>query len=207
MLDLCRQRTLEFCKRLAANDIPIALITDQSSIAYLAGFWGYLSVEFGRPTCLVLRPDQEPVVVTPLMESEMVGRMTWIKQIRSWTDAGATRWEPVLRQELGAAAPVIGIETGTIPAIVKSWLSETYPRAKVVDASKVLGEMRMIKAPEEIEIMRKAGQIAGAMMAAAHGALKEGAPEYEAALAVINAGTRKAAGFLTHRAGRPSSRR
>ena len=48
MLDLCRQRTLEFCKRLAANNIPIALITDQSSIAYLAGFWGYLSVEFGR---------------------------------------------------------------------------------------------------------------------------------------------------------------
>jgi Xaa-Pro dipeptidase len=197
MLDLCRQRTLEFCKRLAANDIPIALITDQSSIAYLAGFWGYLSVEFGRPTCLVLRPDQEPVVATPLMESEMVGRMTWIKQIRSWTDAGATRWEPVLRQELGAAAPVIGIETGTIPAIVKSWLGETYPRAQFVDAAKVLGGMRMIKAPEEIDIMRKAGEIAGAMMAAAHGALKEGAPEYEAALAVINAGTRKAAGFLT----------
>jgi Xaa-Pro aminopeptidase len=154
-------------------------------------------VEFGRPTCLVLRPDQEPVVVTPLMESEMVGKMTWIKQIRTWTDAGATRWEPVLRQELGAAAPVIGIETGTIPAIVRSWLGETYPNAKVVDASKVLGGMRMIKAPEEIDIMRKAGQIAAAMMAAAHGALKEGAPEYEAALAVINAGTRKAAGFLT----------
>ena len=34
-------------------------------------------------------------------------------------------------------------------------------------------------------------------MAAAAGALKEGAPEYEAALAVIDAGTRKAAGFLT----------
>ena len=57
----------------------------------------------------------------------------------------------------------------------------------------------MIKSPEEIEIMRKAGEIASAMMAAAHGALKEGAPEYEAALAVINAGTRKAAGFLTAR--------
>jgi Xaa-Pro aminopeptidase len=37
------------------------------------------------------------------------------------------------------------------------------------------------------------------MMAAAEGALAEGAPEYEAALAVINAGTRKAAGFLTDR--------
>lgn len=34
-------------------------------------------------------------------------------------------------------------------------------------------------------------------MAAAHGALREGAQEWECALAVIEAGTRKAAGFLT----------
>ena len=74
MLDLCRQRTHEFCDRLKANKIPLAVITDQSSIAYLAGFWGYLSVEFGRPTFLIVRPDEEPVVVTPLMETEMVGR-------------------------------------------------------------------------------------------------------------------------------------
>lgn len=50
-----------------------------------------------------------------------------------------------------------------------------------------------------VDIMRKAGAIAAAMMGAAQGALKEDAPEYEAALAVINAGTRKAAGFLTER--------
>ena len=70
MLELCRQRTLEFCKQLKANDISIALITDESSIAYLAGFWGYLSIEFGRPTCLIIRPDEDPVIVTPLMEVE-----------------------------------------------------------------------------------------------------------------------------------------
>ena len=63
----------------------------------------------------------------------------------------------------------------------------------------VLGAMRMIKSAEEIAIMRQAGQVAGAMMKAAHGALDEGVPEYEAALAAIGAGTRKAAGFLTAR--------
>jgi len=45
--------------------------------------------------------------------------------------------------------------------------------------------------------MKQAGEIAGAMMQAAEGALGEGRPEDEAALAVIDAGTRKAAGFLT----------
>ncbi len=55
----------------------------------------------------------------------------------------------------------------------------------------------MIKSTEEIQVMKQAGLIAADMMQAAEGALAEGAPEYEAALAVINAGTRSAASFLT----------
>ena len=177
MLDLCRQRTLEFCEQLKANDISIALITDESSIAYLAGFWGYLSIEFGRPTCLIIRPDEDPVIVTPLMEMEMVGKMTWINRIRTWTDSGLGRWEAVLLDEIGPVAPVIGIESASVPAIVRSWLSENFPGAQFTDVGKILGPIRMIKSPEEIGIMRKAGEIASAMMAAAHGALKEGAPD------------------------------
>jgi Xaa-Pro dipeptidase len=46
-------------------------------------------------------------------------------------------------------------------------------------------------------VMKEAGQIAGAMMAAAHGSLRIGVAEYESALAVIKAGSRKAATFLT----------
>ena len=55
----------------------------------------------------------------------------------------------------------------------------------------------MIKSPLEIEVRKQAGEIAGVMMAAAHGSLRVGAHEYESALAVIDAGTRKADGFLT----------
>ena len=73
------------------------------------------------------------------------------------------------------------------------------PDRKLEDISVLMGEMRMIKSPEEIEVMKQAGEIAAAMMQAAENALGEGRPEYEAALAVIDAGTRKAAGFLTHK--------
>lgn len=55
----------------------------------------------------------------------------------------------------------------------------------------------MIKSPLEIEVMKQAGEIAGAMMATAHESLRVGVHEYESALAVIDAGTRKAADFLT----------
>jgi Xaa-Pro dipeptidase len=199
MLDQARSRTAEFQRRLKDAGTDIALITDESSIAYLAGFWGYLSVEFGRPTFLVIRPDEAPVVITPSMESEMVSAMTWVEDVMTWEDSGPQRWENVLTQAIGGDLKTIGIEAAALPAIVRNWFQDQMPGTGLTDISGLLGAMRMVKSPEEINVMRQAGEIAGAMMAAAEGALAEGAPEYEAALAVINAGTRKAAGFLTAR--------
>ena len=60
----------------------------------------------------------------------------------------------------------------------------------------LLGKMRMIKSPEEIGVMRQAGQVAVAMAEAAAQVIDVGVPEYEVALAVIAGGTRKAAEFL-----------
>lgn len=199
MLDQARERTLEFQRRLKDAGISVAVLTDESSIAYLAGFWGYLSVEFGRPTCLVIRPDEEPVVVTPLMESEMVSAMTWVSNVMTWEDSGTNRWERVLRNAIGDAEGNVAVELGSLPAIVRNWFDQELSTTVLEDVSPVLGEMRTIKSPKEIEIMRQAGRIAGAMMTAAQDALAEGAAEYEVALAVINAGSRKAAGFLTDR--------
>jgi Xaa-Pro dipeptidase len=197
MLEQARQRTREFQSRLGDAGIDLAILTDESSIAYLAGFWGYLSVEFGRPTFLLVRPDAEPQVITPLMESEMVGAMTWVENISTWEDSGANRWENVLAAAIGAKAGKIGVELAALPPIVRNWFDDQLPGTRLHDVAPLLGDMRMIKSPEEIVVMKQAGEIAGAMMQAAEDALGEGRPEYEAALAVINAGTRKAAGFLT----------
>ncbi len=197
MLDQARSRTIEFQSRLRDADIDLAIITDESSIAYLAGFWGYLSVEFGRPTFLLVRPDSAPQVITPLMESEMVSAMTWVEDVVTWEDAGERRWEKVLAAAIGANPGRIGVERAALPPIVRNWFDDQLPGLELHDIAPLLGAMRMVKSAEEIEVMNQAGQIAGAMMQAAEDALAEGAPEYEAALAVINAGTRKAAGFLT----------
>jgi Xaa-Pro aminopeptidase len=197
MLEQARQRTREFQSRLGDAGIDLAILTDESSIAYLAGFWGYLSVEFGRPTFLLLRPNAEPQVITPLMESEMVGAMTWVENISTWEDSGANRWENVLAAAIGDNPGKIGVELAALPPIVRNWFDDQLPGTRLHNVAPLLGDMRMIKSPEEIVVMKQAGEIAGAMMQAAEDALGEGRPEYEAALAVINAGTRKAAGFLT----------
>ena len=197
MLDEAKTRTLALQARMQDLGIRRAVFTDESSIAYLAGFWGYLGIEFGRPTMLVVDAETAPIVITPLMESEMVGAMTWVEDVRTWEDMGQRTWGRALAGALGDKPDEIWVERSSIPAIVRNHLDETYPGVPIKDVSPVLGTLRMIKSPFEIQVMKEAGQIAGAMMAAAHGSLREGAPEYESALAVIDAGSRKAASFLT----------
>jgi Xaa-Pro dipeptidase len=197
MLDEAKTRTAEFQRRLGDAGIDVAVLTDESSIAYFAGFWGYLSVEFGRPTFLIVRPTGAPVVITPLMESEMAGAMTWVDDVMTWEDSGPNRWENVLGRALGQNPGRIALELQSLPAIIRNWADANLKADRITDVAGIMGEMRVIKSPAEIAVMKQAGEIAQDMMAAAEGALAQGVPEYEAALAVINAGTRKAAGFLT----------
>lgn len=197
MLEEAWHRTQQFQQRMAEHDIQVALLTDESSIAYFAGFWGYLGVEFGRPTFLVLKQDDPPTVITPLMESEMVGNMTWVERVLPWEDEGANRWDRVLRQALGGSPGTIHVEKPVLPGLVREVLDEQYAGAALADVSPLLAAQRTIKSRMEIEVMKQAGRIGRAMMDAARNKLGEGVREYEVALDVLDAGTRAAAGFLS----------
>ena len=200
MMDLTRGHTAGLQRRMAEAGIDLALLTDPDSIAYFGGFWGYLGIEFGRPTFMLVPKDAPPTVITPLMEQEMVAAMTWVEDVRPWEDAGETTWPAVLESVLGAGkAKVIGVEDAKVPPAVARLLAETGSADRQVDIAGIVGGMRMVKSPEEIEIMRRAGRVAVAMVEGAKSAIAEDAPEYEVALAVMAGGTRAAAGFLTDR--------
>ncbi len=197
MLEQAKKRYSVLQSTMNAQGIPIAILSDESSIAYYAGFWGYLGIEFGRPTFLVVRANDAPIVLTPLMESEMVTAMTWVSDIQTWEDSGKKSWQNVLASILDKSPDKIWAESLLMPAIVRCFFDERYPSAGLENISPLIAQQRMIKSVDEISVMTKAGDIASAMMGAAEASLAEGVPEYESALAVIDAGTRKAAGFLT----------
>jgi Xaa-Pro aminopeptidase len=201
MIKEAQERTVKLQLKRQELNIPLAIITDESSIAYLAGFWGYLGVEFGRPTMLLIFADSDPLIITPLVEAEMVSKMTWVEKINIWEDTGENTWSKYLYSailsKVGNNPKSLWVEKNQIPQIVRIFLDETFKLNKIEDIGPILGEMRTIKSPLEISIMKQAGLVARSMMEAAHKSLSEGTPEYESALSVIEAGTRKAAGFLT----------
>ncbi|MEM7225488.1 MAG: Xaa-Pro peptidase family protein [Pseudomonadota bacterium] len=200
MLELTKQRTAELQDRLAEEAIDLAVITDPDSIAFLAGFWGYLGIEFGRPTLLLVPRDGDPIVITPLMEREMVAAMTWVQDVRPWQDDGPESWQAVLEGALAEhKAAVLGTEGEKTAGPISAHMAAHHGGRTQRLVTGLISAMRVIKTPLELDIMRQAGQVAIAMVEAGKGALAEGVPEYEAALAVIAGGSRKAAEFLTDR--------
>jgi Xaa-Pro aminopeptidase len=195
--DEAKRRTQALQSRLHAAGVEIAIVTDESSIAYLAGFWGYLNLEFGRLTFLLLHYGEPPIVITPRLEVEMVRAMTWIDDVRPYDDAGQHSWDTVLAGALGMRPGRIGAEVQHMPAMESGFLQDRYRGVPIIDVGPAIAELRMVKSPEELAIMRQAGEVGAAMMAAAEESIAENVPEYETALALMAAGTRKAAELLT----------
>jgi Xaa-Pro dipeptidase len=184
-------------KRLEEEGIDVAIVCDPDAVCYFAGFWNYLGVEFGRPTILVVPRGERPTLITPLMESEMARRMSAIEDIRPWADGVGAEWRGDLSSLLSRPSiRRVAIERLLVPASIGLMLGALVEGRETVDLGPVVAGLRRVKTAEEIALMRNAGTVAVAMVEGGRAAIGEGVPEYELALAVIAAGTRRAAEFL-----------
>ena len=124
----------------------------------------------------------------------MARAMTWIEDIREWTDGVGGEWGVHLQDLLDGIKNLrIGIEPYKTHPMILECLKHDFNGIGLVDISNIIAEMRMVKSHEEIAVLRQAGQVAVAMCQAGVKAIAEGVAEYEVALAVIAGGTRKAA--------------
>ncbi len=75
----------------------------------------------------------------------------------------------------------IGIELDVLPAKAYLRLQEILPGVEIVDSSPIIMDIRKIKSPYEIDLMRKAGRIGKIVYAEVPHVLKEGMMEMELA--------------------------
>ena len=197
LLALFRTHTERLQRRLAEAGVDVMLVTNVDSIYYLTGYWGDLGMEFGRPTIVMVPKDGAPTLITALMEMPMCQAMTWVEDLRGYTDGDRGEWRDPLAAVLGSSPGArIGLEWFDVPAVVADFLRTGPHAARLSDATEIIARLRMIKGAQEIAMIRQAGQVAIAMGAAGKAAIGEGVPEYEVSLACIAAGTRKAAEII-----------
>ena len=191
-----RNRLTLFQNKLAEKNIDLALITDEDNVYYLTGYYDYLHMEFGRPTILVVPQNGPVVLITPTIDLNAAQSAAQVDRIAPWNDGMGNEW----REELPKAirnTTTIAVEPDHMPPMVRAYVSEVIDTQRLDNATPLLSAMRMIKSPEELQLARHAGEVATAMMLAGRGAIADGVPEFEVAIATSQAGTRKAADLLT----------
>jgi Xaa-Pro dipeptidase len=195
-MSIFKSRLTALKQRLSDQSIDVALITDDDSVYYYTGYYDYLHMEFGRPTILVVTGDGKSLLVTPSMEMDMAETVARVDQISAWNDGMGNEWREELPAVLNRGGKV-AIEPDLMPPLVRNYVNSLVSAERIVDIVPMVADMRMIKSEEELSLARHAGEVAMAMMAGGHGAIGAGVPEFEVALAISQAGTRKAAELLS----------
>ena len=182
-------------KKLQENNIDVAIITDDDSVYYYSGYCDYLHMEFARPTILIVPKDDKSLLITPKVDMALADDSTAVELLEAWNEGVGNEWREHIPKMLNGKNK-IGIEINHMPPLVRGYIDSIVEKNQIVDVDPVIGEMRMIKSEEELQIARHAGQVAIAMMSAGRNTIADGIPEYEVAIAASNAGTRKASEIL-----------
>lgn len=197
MFDRMKSKVKDLQCKMGQEGIDVALFMDPDSVFYFTGSHDYLGMDFGRPTIAIIPQEGECSLITPSLEVNMGKEMTWVETILPWTDGEGDEWRGYVKDAVGSGKVVVGIEKHKTHPVLANFLAEQCPNAIIKDIYPMAVRQRMVKSPEEIAIMKEAGQVAVAMCEAARDTIAAGVPEYEVALAIIAGGTRKAAEFLS----------
>jgi Xaa-Pro aminopeptidase len=167
---------------MEAAGIELVLATSKHNVRYLLGDYslffahfdavgvdrflpavGYPRGDSGRAFAIASELETWQHEVSPPWTSTVVdGCQTSAETVR---EAGR------LIDSLGLAAATTGVEKAFFPAAALDELQRAFPEARFVEASGLLEELRTIKRPDELELLRDASErIVESMVAAVEGA-------------------------------------
>ena len=142
----------------AGNGIDAVLVTPGPDLRYLAG---YHAVPLERLTCLLVPAAGEPTLVVPRLEhpaavASGAGDVVQVVAHEENDDAFAIA-AGLVRDALGGDPTTVAL-TNAMTALHVLRLRDAMPSSRQVLATPVLGELRLRKAPDEVDALRTAAQ-------------------------------------------------
>lgn len=147
---------------MARDGIDVLFVTEKFNYWILTG---HRSRQFDgkqRPMILILPQSGEPVMIVYGRDEREVRATSPVKHIKTYVDVPfPLDLVPQTFRELGFDRGRIGCEIGEFQRLGISYndfrtIQEALPSAHIVDASRLLNHLRMVKAPWEVERIRKA---------------------------------------------------
>ena len=172
-----RRRALE---AMAARGLDALLLFKPESMYWLTGYdtFGYCFFQ-----CLVLRADDELVLLTRAPDLRQAQHTSIIEDVRIWVDREGSNPAAELRDllaEKGLAGKRFGVEYethGLTAANGRRLDAALDGFAKAVDASDLIARLRLVKSAAELAYVRRAAELADAALDAAIAETRDGADE------------------------------
>ncbi len=170
--------------RLAQAGVAVGLFDEIEAMAWIGGYGSSLN----RWRCLVVPLDGDPFILIRALDASVCRGQSWVPEILSYQD-----WEnpmPALAGALaarGLTAARIGLDHNSYAMSLARFdaLRAALPDATFADIGPLVNELRLIKSPAEVALLRRAAGIADHAIAAAAAACRPGGTHRDAARAAM----------------------
>lgn len=181
------QRISKVVEKISESQLDACILTKPANLRYLTGVRSHVFPEL----TLILNTSRNVALVAPEYEIDRVSSETWIENIVPYS---YTSEQPLFEDRVCDVANQMGILEGKI-GIEKDFVStETdrkwrakLSRAEFSSVTSLLEEVRMIKAVEEISLLKEASRLVDLGAESAINVLKPGVTELEVAAAAEEA--------------------
>ena len=182
-----KRRIDELRQRMAERLLDAVIITDPENLMYLTD---YQTTGYSFFQALVVPIDDEPFMITRMMEESNVIARTWVEKTRPYSDTGdAVQMLVESLREFGLSKKVLGYERNSyfLPAYHQDQIHTTFTDGRLMDCFGIVEEGRATKSEVEIDVMRKSAVAAKAGMLAGLEAVQPGVTENEIGAAICEA--------------------
>ncbi|WP_417596865.1 ectoine hydrolase [Oceanospirillum sp.] len=181
------RRLNDLRQRMKERLLDAVIITDPENLMYLTD---YQTTGYSYFQALVVPQDDEPFMITRMMEASNIHARTWVEKTRPYPDTGdAIQMLIESLREFGLSDKILGYERNSyfFPAYHQDYLHTAFTDGRLMDCFGIVEEGRACKSEVELEIMRIAAKATAAGMRAGFDAVYPGVTENEIGAAISEA--------------------
>lgn len=172
-----RRKIAQLQRRLYAADLDGLLIFKPHNIYYLLGFF-YFPTE--RTVAAWLPAEGDPVLFIPKLEEDHAATHEWLTRVAVYFEhlgpPHPVEWIADRLKGWGHARGRIGYESSLADGTLTR-LKKKLPGAHwSAEGGRIVGDMRLVKDAEELDLLRKAGEYADFMVACGAATVRERGP-------------------------------
>ncbi|WP_174496210.1 M24 family metallopeptidase [Salirhabdus euzebyi] len=183
-------------QKMNEQGMEVLILVNPSNMYYLSGYdaWSF----YVHQMLVVMIDEEQPIWIGREMDANSAKISTWMHNdnVIPYPDdyvqndvKHPMEFAANILKEIGQANRVIGVEMEThyFSALSYQKLVKSLPNATIIDAGQLVNWVRVIKSPQEINYMKKAGKIAELAMQRAYETIDEGVRECDVAANIYQA--------------------